>query len=107
MVDVLKTRFGVEFQLWDTGGGCTALVGEFEGDVTVYITDAPGSINGYECTITSQRIRVALGESTVGFAIGVYRDEHRRNVTYCEYLNATTAELADLVTEQLKEACRA
>jgi hypothetical protein len=106
MVDVLRARFGVEFQLWHTGGGCTALVGEFEADTAVYITDAPGSRCGQECEITDYPTREFWGEWNVGYAVGVYRDEHQRNVTYCEYLTATVTELADLVTEQLKEACR-
>lgn len=104
MTEPLKARFGVEFELWHTGGGCTALVGEFEADVTVYITDAPGSICGQECVITGQGARGFWGEFNVGFAVGVYRDSHTRNVAYHEYPNATTAELPDLVAEQLKEA---
>jgi hypothetical protein len=104
MVDVLKDAFGVEFELWFTGGGCTALVGEFEGDTTVYLTDAPSSPNGVELTITDQSTREVFGESTVGFAVGVYRDEHRTNVTYAEYPTAATRALPVIVAEQLKAA---
>ena len=113
MVDVLKAEFGVEFQLWDTGGGCDALVGEFEGDVTVYITDAPNSPHGRECQITDQPTRDALdhgtviaahGGSTVGFAVGVYRDDHCTNVAYGEYPNEATADLPVIVAEQLTAA---
>jgi hypothetical protein len=104
MVDVLRERFGVEFQLWDTGGGCTALVGEFEGDVTVYLTDAPSSPHGRECMITDRAMRKVLGESTVGFAVGVYRDEHQTNIAYAEYPTAVTAHLPAIVAEQLTAA---
>ena len=104
MVDELQGAFGVEFQYWDTGGGCNALVGEFEGDVTVYITDAPAARCGQECQITDQRMRNRHGESNVGFAVGVYRNEHQDNVAYREYPTACTRNLPVIVAEQLSEA---
>jgi len=104
MVDPLRERFGVEFEVRDTGGGCTALVGEFEGDTTVYITDAPNSPNGHECTITDQPTRVEVGESTVGFAVGVYSDEHSTQIAYDEYPSAAARHLPVIVTEQLQAA---
>ena len=107
MVDVLREAFGVEFELWDTGGGCTALVGEFEADTTVYLTDAPSSRLGSECQISDRPLRRVLGEDNVGFAVGVYRDEHRTNVTYREYPHATTPMLPRIVAEQLAAAVKA
>jgi hypothetical protein len=104
MLDVLRQAFGVEFDYWNTGGGCTALVGDFEADTAVYLTDAPGSPNGHECQITDSPTRQRVGESTVGFAVGVYRDEHRTNVTYAEYPTAATRALPVIVAEQLKAA---
>lgn len=104
MVDVLREAFGVTFELWHTGGGCTALVGDLEGDVAVYITDAPSAINGRECTITDSPTRKRVGESTVGFAVGIYREEHQTNVAYAEYPTANIAALPVIVTEQLTAA---
>jgi hypothetical protein len=113
MIDPLRERFGVTFQLWDTGGGCTALVGEFEGDVAVYITDAPNSFAGRECMITDQPARDRLeagtipklqGDSLFGFAVGVYVHQHQTNVTYGEYPDAGTAILPDLVSDELVAA---
>lgn len=104
MVDVLREAFGVVFELWDTGGGCTALVGEFEGDITVYLTDAPDSPNGQEAHITDQPTRERLGESTIGFAVGVYRDEHQDQIAYGEYPTANTRALPVIVREQLDAA---
>jgi len=104
MVDVLRERFGVEFEVRDTGGGCDALVGEFEGDTTVYITDAPDSPNGHECTITDQPTRVRVGESTVGFAVGVYRDEHSTQIAYGEYPTAVARHLPVIVAVTLEVA---
>lgn len=101
MVAVLAHRFGVEFQLWDTGGGCTALVGEFPDDVKVYLTDAPSSPNGQECKITDCPTRRRFGESTVGFAVGVYRDDGQTQVAYAEYPTAATTALPEIVSEQL------
>jgi hypothetical protein len=116
MVEWLRERFGVEFELWDTGGGCTALVGDFGGNIKVYITDAPNSPNGHECTITDQPTRdrldgdVSLDDvewpSTVGFAVGVYHDEGQTQIAYGEYPYADTAELPDLVDRQLAAATR-
>jgi hypothetical protein len=104
MVDVLQGAFGVEFEYWDTGGGCNALVGEFEADTTVYITDAPASRLGRECQISDRALRTVLGESSVGFAVGVYRDEHQTSIAYGEYPTATTADLPTIVAEQLTAA---
>lgn len=104
MVDELRRAFGVEFQLWDTGGGCSALVGELEGDVTVYLTDAPGSSDGIECTISDRSRRNCYGESNVGFAVGVYRDEGCTQIAYAEYPTANTAALPVIVAEQLTAA---
>jgi hypothetical protein len=104
MVDVLQGAFGVEFEFWDTGGGCNALVGEFEGDTTVYITDAPGARCGQECQITDHPLRVRHGEATVGFAVGVYRDDHQTSVAYGEYPAACTRHLPVIVAEQLTAA---
>lgn len=104
IVDVLREAFGVEFQLWDTGGGCTALVGEFESGVSVYLTDAPGSPHGHEATICDQPTRRAVGESNVGFAVGVYRDEGSTQIAYGEYPTAATRALPVIVAEQLKAA---
>jgi hypothetical protein len=104
MVAILAHRFGVEFALTDTGGGCTALVGEFTDDLKVYLTDAPSSPNGQECQITNTPTRLRLGESTVGFAVGVYHDEGQTQVAYAEYPTATTTALPEIVSEQLLEA---
>lgn len=104
MVDVLEERFGVTFEFWDTGGGCTALVGEFEADTTVYITDAPASRLGRECQISDRALRTVLGESNVGFAVGVYRDERSTQIAYGEYPTATTRHLPTIVAEQLTTA---
>lgn len=104
MVDVLREAFGVEFELWDTGGGCTALVGEFESDVSVYLTDAPNAPKGHEATITDCPTRRRLGESNVGFAVGVYRDEGSTQAAYGEYPTAMTTALPVIVTEQLRKA---
>ena len=101
MVAVLAHRFGVQFQLWDTGGGCDALVGEFPDDVKVYLTDAPSSPNGKECKITDCPTRRRFGESTVGFAVGVYHDDGQTQVAYAEYPTATTTALPEIVSEQL------
>ena len=106
MVDVLHKAFGVTFEFWDTGGGCTALVGEFEADVTVYLTDAPSSRLGRECQISDLPLRNVLGEANVGFAVGVYRDEHQTSVAYREYPHATTLMLPVIVAEQLAAAVK-
>ena len=103
MVEALEAELGVTFELWDTGGGCTALVGELEGDVSVYITDAPTSPNGEEATISDMLIRRFLGEDTVGYAIGVYRGGDTV-LAYGEFLTATVAELPALVTGLLRWA---
>jgi hypothetical protein len=101
MVDVLRRAFGVDFELWDTGGGCTALIGELEGNVAVYITDAPSAACGAECEITPFRdgIRVAAG-----FAVGVYVDDHATQLAYGEYPTAAHHHLPVIVAEQLAVA---
>jgi len=110
MVDVLEETLGVTFQLWDTGGGCTALVGYFGTDTTVMITDSAKSPNGHEATITDQPTRDRLDReqpalvSTVGFAIGVYRDAGDTQIAYADHPMAHTAELPDLVMRELIEA---
>lgn len=104
MVDVLREAFGVEFEFWDTGGGCTALIGEFESGVSVLLTDAPRAPHGDEATITDCPTRRRFGESTVGFAVGVYRDERSTQVAYGEYPTAVTTHLPVIVTEQLIRA---
>lgn len=101
MIDILRDTFGVEFEYCDTGGGCTALIGEFDGDLAVVITDAPNSVNGREATITNLPTRTASDESTVGFAVGVYRDDHCTQTAYGEYSTAVTADLPALVRMQL------
>ena len=103
MVDVLHNAFGVEFEFWDTGGGCTALVGELESDVTVYLTDSTESDHGRECMITSVPGRQHRS-GTVGFAVGIYRDEHQTNVAYGDYPEATVEDLPVIIAEQLREA---
>ena len=101
MVEALEAELGVTFQMWETGGGCTALVGELEGDVSVYITDAPGSPNGEEATISDMLIRRFLGEDTIGYAIGVYRGDGTV-LAYEEFRTATVTELPALVTGLLR-----
>ena len=101
MVDVLAESLGVTFQLCDTGGGCAALVGEFESGVAVYLTDAAGSPHGHEAHITDMPTRQRVGEHNVGFAVGVYRDEHCEQIAYREYATATVADLPKIVREQL------
>ena len=103
MVEALEAELGVTFELWDTGGGCTALVGELEGDVSVYITDAPTSPNGEEATISDMLIRRFLGEDTIGYAIGVYRGGDTV-LAYGEFPAVTVAELPALVTGLLRWA---
>jgi len=103
MVEALEAELGVTFQLWETGGGCTALVGELEGDVSVYITDAPTSPNGEEATISDMLIRRFLGEATVGYAIGAYRGDGTV-LAYQDFPTATVAELPALVTKVLNDA---
>ena len=105
MVEALEAELGVTFQLWDTGGGCTALVGELEGDVSVYVTDAPTSPNGEEATISDMLIRRFLGEDTIGYAIGVYRSADTV-LAYEEFPTATVAELPVLVTGLLRSVIR-
>jgi hypothetical protein len=101
MVVGLERHFGgVVFAVADTGGGCSALIGEF-GDDQVYITDAPST--GHECHITSQPDRDRTGQT--GFAVGVYRDN--RQLAYREYPAACTGELGLLVDEVLKAARKA
>jgi len=105
MVEALEAELGVTFELWDTGGGCTALVGELEGDVSVYITDAPTSPNGEEATISDMLIRRFLGEDTIGYAIGVYRGGDTV-LAYGEFPTVTVAELPVLVTGLLRSVIR-
>ena len=105
MVEALEAELGVTFQLWDTGGGCTALVGELEGDVSVMITDAPTSPNGEEATISDMLIRRFLGEDTIGYAIGVYRGGDTV-LAYGEFPTVTVAELPVLVTGLLRGVIR-
>lgn len=106
MIDTLKNALGVEFEFWETGGGCTALVGELEGDVTIYITDSTHSDHGRECMITSVPGRQHRSGS-VGFAVGVYRDEHMTNVAYGDYPYAGVDDLPVIVDEQLRKAIAA
>ena len=105
MVEALEAELGVTFELWDTGGGCTALVGELEGDVSVMVTDAPTSPNGEEATISDMLIRRFLGEDTIGYAIGVYRGDGTV-LDYEEFPTATVAELPVLVTGLLRSVIR-
>lgn len=75
MIDLVQQGVGISLELWDTGGGCTALQAFLESDITVVVTDSPYSTNGQEAQITGERERRLLGEDTVGFFVGVYRDE--------------------------------
>jgi len=104
MIEALRDAFGVTFEHCDTGGGCTALIGEFEGDTAVYITDSAESPQGQEAFISDMANRADLGEDTVGYAVGVYRDEHCDQVAYGDYPTATVTDLPRIVREQLGSA---
>lgn len=75
LIDPTQDKLGIVLELWDTGGGCTALQAFLEGDVTIVVTDSPTSERGQEAHITSATRRRQLGEKNVGFFVGVYRDE--------------------------------
>lgn len=98
MVDVLDKAFGVTFQFWDTGGGCTALVGEFEGGVRVMLTDSPNSENGQEAHISDMCRRSCYGEKTIGYAVGVTVEDA---LAYGEYSRATVSDLPAIVVDML------
>jgi hypothetical protein len=100
MIDVLRDEFGVEFSLWDTGGGCTALIGEFEGGIRVVVTDSPSSVNGWEAQISDALFRATVGEDSVGYAIGVEAQD-MDVLAYDEFPTATVAELPNIVTQVL------
>jgi hypothetical protein len=106
MVTALESAFGVTFELWDTGGGCTALVGRFESDLTVYLTDSPESPRGHEATITDMVTRTEVGEDQIGYSVGVYRDEGSTEMAYGEFPAATVAALPLLVTVVMDAAMR-
>lgn len=75
LIDPVQDKLSIVLELWDTGGGCTALQAFLEGDVTVVVTDSPSSKRGQEAHITSATRRRQLGEENVGFYVGVYREE--------------------------------
>jgi len=105
MIEGVKSVLGFELELWDTGGGCTALAVDLEGGVAIYVTDAPNSPYGEEAQISdADHHRQHLG--LVGFAIGVYTDEHSTQVAYDEYPHATIEELPSLIAHELGRAVR-
>lgn len=104
LIDPTQKELGIVLELWDTGGGCTALQAFLEGDVTVCVTDSPSSPNGSECQITGERERRLLGEENVGFFIGVYRDEGSTMVTYLDVPHGSITDLPRLIKTALDMA---
>ena len=93
MIKPVRDIVGVDLELWDTGGGCTALQAFLEGDVHIIVTDSPYSTEGHEAHITGERERRLLGERNVGYSVGVYREEGSTNVLM---IDAPQAEILDL-----------
>lgn len=93
------------FQHWHTGGGCTAIQGFLEGDITVMITDDPYTERGHEAFITDLYTRHNMGgDHLYGYVVGVYRDEGCYLVTMDRC--STADQLPDLVARLLTEAVR-
>lgn len=97
IVDPLNAVFGDDvFQLWDTGGGCTALQATLKGDLTVMITDDPHTEHGREDQITGMPDRIdSGGDHLYGYCVGVYTDLgcELQAMRFCY----TASELLDLV----------
>lgn len=106
MVDSVKNTLGIDLELWDTGGGCTALIGQCEGDLAIYVTDAPDSEYGHECQISDVAYRDQHA-GRVGFAVGAYVDEHCTQVAYAEFPHAHVVDLPTLIARVLKLAVAA
>lgn len=106
MCDPLNAIYGENvFAFWHTGGGCTALVGNLEGDVTVMVTDNPDTDHGEEAFITPLPDRMARGgDAQFGYCVGIYFDEgcDLKAMDFC----ATVEELPGLVTRLIGEAVR-
>ena len=102
MVDPVRNSLGIELELWDTGGGCTALIGQLEGGLAVYVTDAPNSEYGHEAHISDMPYRMRHN-GQVGFAVGIYADENTEQVSYGEYPHAAAFDLPTLITRQLRK----
>lgn len=106
MIDSLDAAFGPGvFEVWDTGGGCTAIVAEMEGDITVMITDGEASPNGHDAFITDMNTREEEGgDNTFGYFVGVYTDEGATPLHQVDAPTAVAADLADIVTAALTAA---
>lgn len=101
LIDPVQDKLGIVLELWDTGGGCTALQAFLEGDVTVCVTDSPSSKRGQEAHITSATRRRQLGEENVGFYVGVYRDEGNNMIVGFDAPGARINELPRLIEDAL------
>ena len=101
LIDPVQDKLGIVLELWDTGGGCTALQAFLEGDVTVVVTDSPSSPRGQEAHITSATRRRELGEKNVGFLVGIYRDEGSTMIVGCDAPGARIDELPRLIEDAL------
>lgn len=104
MIDPLNAVFGPDvFQHWHTGGGCTAIQGFLDHDLSVLITDDPDTQLGEEAFITDMLTREQSGgDGRYGYTVGVYGDEG------CELLAMescyTADELPALVVSLLLQA---
>lgn len=81
LIDPVRDKLSIVLELWDTGGGCTALQAFLEGDVTVVVTDSPSSRRGQEAHITSATRRRELGEKNVGFYIIAWLDRQLKKLS--------------------------